>query len=558
MRIVELTIHNFRSIADVAIAVGDYSMLIGANNAGKSNVIDALRVFYESLKYEPERDFPKFRVEDDESWIDIEYELTEAEDASLKDAYRLPERRVKVRKVLRTSEKGADGKAKQGIYAYIGSGVSEEHFYGAKNVQQGKLGEIIYIPAVSTLDEHTKLSGPSALRNLVSEIVKKLVQSSAAYKALSENFGSFAESFKQETTSDDRSIARLETDINAEISEWEASFELAINPVSESDIVKNLVSFKILDKVLDQRMEPGQFGEGFQRHLVYALIRLAARYQATPVAATKKEFSPRMTTLLFEEPEAYLHPIQQSSLARSLRTLAKRDGVQTILTSHSPYFVSPNADELPSIARLRRAEGRTHAGQLSAADVKAVFSENLKINDLVKGTKYEASEDDYREDMEAVKYFLWLNPERCGAFFAGHVLLVEGPTERVALNYLIDEEKIDPPRGGLFILDCLGKFNLHRFMNLLGPLGVRHSVLFDGDGGKKPHDEVRNLIEASRSRHTVKVEHFKDDIETFLGVPCLEKGRADRKPQRLLLKLKEGSVEADRIDSLAALVQGLL
>ncbi len=48
-------------------------MLIWANNAGKSNVITALRIFYEDgIKYNENSDFPKFQADDNESWIEIE------------------------------------------------------------------------------------------------------------------------------------------------------------------------------------------------------------------------------------------------------------------------------------------------------------------------------------------------------------------------------------------------------------------------------------------------------------------------------------------------------
>ena len=43
--------------------------------------------------------------------------------------------------------------------------------------------------------------------------------------------------------------------------------------------------------------------------------------------------------------------------------------------------------------------------------------------------------------MEAVKHFLWLNPDRSSIFFANHVLLVEGPTEVALINKLSEMGK---------------------------------------------------------------------------------------------------------------------
>ena len=59
MKLREIKIHNFRALRDVTVGVSDYGLLIGANNAGKSSVIDAIRVTYGDLKYDATRDRPK-------------------------------------------------------------------------------------------------------------------------------------------------------------------------------------------------------------------------------------------------------------------------------------------------------------------------------------------------------------------------------------------------------------------------------------------------------------------------------------------------------------------
>ena len=557
MRIARIMIHNFRSIADASFDLGDYSLMIGANNSGKSNVMDALRVFYEKvLKYEEGRDKPRFKTKDDEGWIDIEFALNDDEYTNLKDEYRQPNKLVKVRKYLRTYVKGADGKPKQGIFAYIGDKVSDEHFYGAKNVQQGKLGDIIYIPAVSRLDDYTKLSGPSALRDLLNEILKKLVKSSKAFATLTTGFETFTKDFKVEETDDKKSLAGLEKDINDDIEEWDTGFELQINPVTDTDIIKNLVSYKIIDRALGERMEAGQFGQGFQRHLIFTLIKTASEYQPATKPDKKKEFSPDMTLLLFEEPEAFLHPAQQNTLCRSLRKIAATVGNQVLVSSHSPHFVSQNSDDIPAITRLCRDCTESVAGQITATALQRIFAENQQINVMLKGTSYEAEADDLKEEMESVKYFLWLDSERCGMFFARQVLIVEGPTERVLFNYLLSTGQIKMPKGGLFVLDCLGKFNIHRFMNLVDPLNIPHSVLFDADNGKPPHNKIKALIEANKNSRTHKIDTFPEDIEAFLGIP--KAGKPHRKPQHVMLCLREGKITPATLAALINKVEALI
>lgn len=63
----------------------------------------------------------------------------------------------------------------------------------------------------------------------------------------------------------------------------------------------------------DQRISINCFGQGMQRHLIYTLIRVGAKYIGKK-EEKKKEFSPDLTIVLFEEPEAFLHPTQQEFL----------------------------------------------------------------------------------------------------------------------------------------------------------------------------------------------------------------------------------------------------
>ena len=229
MKAVSIKTHNFRTIADAEILLSSYSLLVGANNSGKSNLIDSIRVFYEKISFDKDSDFPKFPTQDDEAWIEIQFKPTAEEFALLKAEYQLPDGSFRVRKYLRTSQLDADGKTKLGIFAYDANGtLSDSRFYGTKNVQQGKLGEVIYIPAVSKLDEHTKLTGPSALRELINAVLKKVIDGSAAYGNLINAFEEFGGKIKGAANSDGNSLSKIEAEISAEIEGWGTSFELVI------------------------------------------------------------------------------------------------------------------------------------------------------------------------------------------------------------------------------------------------------------------------------------------------------------------------------------------
>ena len=303
-------------------------------------------------------------------------------------------------------------------------------------------------------------------------------------------------------------------------------------------------------------MDASQFGQGFQRHLMFTLIRTAAKYQSPLAPGKKKEFKPELTALIFEEPEAFLHPMQQVILCRSLKLIGQTEGNQIFISSHSPNFVSHNSGDLPSIVSINKQDKKTDTGQIGSETLRIIFSDNQQINEMLKGTSYEAELDDLKEEMEAIKYFLWLNSERCGMFFARQVMIVEGPTERMLIDYLFDIGSLEMPKGGVFVLDCLGKFNMHRFMNILGPLKISHSVLYDANGDKPPHEKIKALIEGSRNDYTTTIDTFPVDIEEFLGIDKSKKPH--RKPQHLMLKIKEGKVDPKKLSDLVVKIDTLL
>lgn len=557
MRIREIVVHNFRAFKDATLHLADYGLLIGANNSGKSALIDALRVFYEKdTKFDFQRDFPKFPTEDEESWLEVEYEMTKDEAESIRSEYLQSGHRFRVRRVLHSKKK-----TNLHLYAYEGGVLSANQFYGEDSVGKGKLGDIVYIPAVTKLEDVTKFSGASPLRDLVNTIFKKLVKGSDAFESFQSAVKQFGKDIQVEETADKRSLRGLEADINSGLDDWEAKFRLKVSPLSEVEVVKSLLDYEIYDEVLKANQSASSYGHGFQRQLIYRLLRVSAGYSSGKPAAKKKEFSPDFALLLFEEPEAFLHPPQQSQLDRDLRQIAKEEGHQVLLSTHSPQFVSHATEHIPGVVMLQRCNGESVVGQIRPEKLKEIFTENQSINKLVVGLRnYEAGKEEEKLEMEAVKYFLWLNPERCGVFFAKRAIIVEGPSEVVLINYLAQTGRIRTPKGGLFVIDALGKSNIHRFMNLLGELKIEHSVLHDQDPNKTGdhkvfHERVNKLIYESKNSFTHKVHVFTDDLEHFLGFSVPDKDH--RKPSRLLLALKESQIADDRIEKLCKLVEDL-
>lgn len=560
MKLTHVTIHNFRGILDASMNFHSYGLLIGANNAGKSTIIDCIRAFYEKdgFKFKKECDFPLKGAADQESWVELTFALTDQEHDSLKDEYKTANKNLKVRKYFQTSEKLHDGKNATGsILGYKSDNtLSNEPFYGAKNVQSGKFGDLIYIPAISKVDEHTKLSGPSALRDLITNIMSDVVEGSEAYKLLTESVTSFADSVRSIKTDDERSLSDFENDLNKLLAPWQTKFNLKFTTPSTAEIIKSMLRWDIQDNHHEKSQAIEYFGSGFQRHFIYSLIQLGAKYVPHKASKKTKDFTPSLNLVLFEEPEAFLHPPQQDDLARSLIKVSEAEDWQIVCSTHSAHFVSRNANRIPAIIRAQRVDGIVTTYQVGQDQWDEIVDANQAIGKVAKKyskVKSSMQADDLKPEMEAVKYFLWLNPDRAGMFFAQNVLLVEGPSETALINRLLDDAKLVIPQG-TYVLDCLGKYNIHRFMSLLSALGVTHSVLHDDDENKNEHQELNQLISDSKhEQFTRAIVTIPKDLEAALNVT--PPGSAHRKPQHLLYCYATNQIADDKLKEFCDLLQ---
>jgi predicted ATP-dependent endonuclease of OLD family len=552
MKIKEITIHNFRSIKQQTFNLNDYSLLIGANNSGKTNIIDALRIFYEKEKFDKE-DIPKFETDDQEIWIEIEFRLTNDEFVNLKDDYKREANTLKVRKYLKSSDQSKIKSNQSNIYGYEKDGLSNNLFYGAKNISEAKLGDVVYIPEIAKVDEYTKLSGPSAFRSLLEFVVKKVVKNSPSFESLSESFVDFNKRFKEEASKDGVSLQNLVDDINKEIKDWDISFGVEINQIKPEEIIKNLVSHYLEEKHLEnKRLDISSFGQGLQRHLIYTLVKLSTKYKEAPTKKDKKEFSPDYTLILFEEPEAFLHPAQQEILNLSLKEISSAENQQVLISSHSSHFVNKNIDDITSIIKLCKDGPETRVYQINERGLQEILRENKELKDIL-GEQTEVKDI----DLESIRYSLYLDPDRCCSFFSDKVLICEGMSEKALIDCLIKEKKLVLKNSKVYILNASGKYDIHRYMNLFESLGIRHSVLFDGDNNKDRHKKINEFIEKNKNSFTSKSHQFKEgELEDFLGIDKVN----DRykKPLNVMWHYRNNKIEEKKINELIKIVKDLL
>ncbi|WP_211454229.1 ATP-dependent nuclease [Collimonas antrihumi] len=564
MKLRAIQIHNFRSVLDADVEAHDYMLLVGANNAGKSTILNALRAFYDDAKWSTE-DFPKAGATDNESWVQLKFHLDGDEWAGLADEYKegVTDQSLMVRRYFKSDDKARIQKDQSNIFGFVKGQLNDALFYGAKNVGTAKVGQVLYVPALTTPAEQTKMSGPSPLRNMLNFLLKKVVSKSDAYKEITTAF----EKLNVEARKDDGFLSEISKPLNTAISSWSIKIDLSVNSVAPEDISKSLVKFAFVDSSLgDISFDLERYGHGFQRSVIYELIRLAPTFKDEK-KADKKEFNPSFNLVLFEEPEAFLHPSQQESMAYHLRRLGAEEGQQVIITTHSPTFAGKAAEQIGQIVRVQRSNGATLTFQPKGVKIKEVFDQGGDLlaalqafvadvgiqDDRKKNARKMIAnppQGDIATQEEQFRFQLWLDGERASLFFADKVLLVEGATERGLFNYLLANDWHDLSAQHICLVDVLGKYNFHRYMALMEAYGIPHGVMLDDDNGKEHQGAVNDLVEACANGHTLAAPvKFTDCLETFLGLPVPAK---ERKPIEILKAIIGGQIAADKLQALRA------
>ena len=218
--------------------------------------------------------------------------------------------------------------------------------------------------------------------------------------------------------------------------------------------------------------------------------------------------------LVVEEPEAHLHPLAQQWLARRLSSMCA-DGLQILMTTHSPHFI--DVEGLEGLCIISKEDGHTRSVQLTRESLVAKCVETGAVGATAENILpfYKAG---------ATAHIL-------EGFFAKAVVLVEGPTEYLAIPIYLGRCGFDNTREGVAVIPVGGKGALARWRRLFAAFGIPVFVIFDNDANEDqegvkrrdalravgvPADEATDLIASADLIVTANYAVFGTDFETTL------------------------------------------
>jgi predicted ATPase len=450
LKITKLKIENYRTFEDVEFNFDDfYSAICGQNDAGKSNIVRALKGILKednilgrakNHKISAIRDYPR--------WKDT------------KDA----DKKTNITIGL-TIFKVADA----GVYEFFIDYLDLEETGDILNLTLYST----WLDSISTSEVIAVIDGNKFEGIKAQEIHKKIqssilihnsteIESRASFTGF---FQEFSEEYSKELSKMSDTLKKSLTKI-AKSQKEEVSLLLdKLNSNLKVGITLPDMSFDRLPYNLtlgDSKMEVDldDWGSGTKNRTMIFLTLLKAKQISESITSAEK-----MTPILIiEEPESFLHPSAQAEFGRVLQQISTEFGVQVITTTHSPYMLNQSSPE--SNILLERVRYRNQLRETKKIDTSGEHW--MKPFGIALGL----ANDEFQPWREI--------------FFSeskSH-LLVEGKTDKEYFEALRDEVHGDNKlcfEGDIFAYDGCGNLKNPTLLNFIKSKSKGFVITFDID-----------------------------------------------------------------------------
>jgi putative ATP-dependent endonuclease of the OLD family len=445
-----LIIENFRSIGEDTVTIefpeNKPIILIGENNAGKSNIIRALELMFGEFH-------PKFKKLDDYDHFERNTEneiLIKAEVQGLTNTMGYKNYHCSGFEYSKVRGREADFNAIQledgGKNQFVKNELREELLCIVVNSEQNLNYQLSYTSKYTLLSKVTKAFHDKLIES--KERVDRL-------KGLFENIkDTFLEVEEFESFNSNMSFIAGQM-----LSNMSHALKFDFSAYDPSNYFKTL---KVHPVEEGQARAYEELGTGQQQILALSFAHAYA-----------KSFLGQGLIFVIDEPEAHLHPLAQKWLAKKMFHMAQ-DGLQIVITSHSPFFI--NLDFLEGI-NLVRKNGQTET-KSNTANALAEYCQATGATKADKST--------------IIPFYSGNStPDILNGFFAKKIILVEGPTEEFTLPILLESVGLDTLKNGIAVISVGGKGNLSKWWRFYTSYSIPTFVCFDNDASKDGNGNKR-------------------------------------------------------------------
>jgi|GEM_PF-3345294 len=514
----ELTINDFRSITETPLTIkfDNFTVIVGPNNCGKSNIIRALQLFFnkeiEGKGYTPDVDFPKnpklshrfqskitVTLEYDNAEVKINRAIEELENNSKQE--RLQGNLLRLR--LSYSKKGIES------WQFIGK-------EGSKNIKKDLIYKVRDALLHSVRFKYIPVgrdSLESIQRALGEELIRTIFSGWSGAVQRRRDINNAISSLLDKLTPRLKATGDSLTDSMGDVFNEIKKFNLEL-PFNNLETMLPTLTPSLKDEYETSLQAKGA---GIQTSsLLFFLKYLADNHP--------QRYNARTTFLwAIEEPESFLHPAKQKGMADVMIQFS--DEVQTIISTHCPHFVPRNRK----------------------ANVYIVEKDNQEpFSTKIIGNEFEIARQSLGVSLLDSMYLYPIN------------LVVEGPSDEILLRGALEKlqgqkNMIDPLDVRLFPAgNAMSACYLYESLLHFGEKNetVIRLIIDSDDAGKKA---LNGLIERSRNISQIKLKSNQDyfqlpkDVESLTSKRIIEILEKERPSQVQVTRNTSGNITRFKI-----------
>lgn len=442
MIIKRIKISNFRSIIKLELKIDEKNNFIcfcGANNVGKTNVLNALSLFFEKSDYIPEKDCPNHKYYWTRWWsyqpkIEVEF-------SNNNDTYKIIKDRNKKLSEKETNEKLYKISGTKNKTEKINEKSSEEilkkiNFFYLPSINLSFPEAIKYIMNSDIIDLETwqtRMSGKKG--EMKTAIEKVLWDLKSILDTLWDNISPLLEKYK---------------------SWWGVAFDIPTEVNTFRDLMIGEIDFYIKDKSNSKAIDAKW--SGLQR-----LCHILMYFRIIEKLNEKNQ----SVILCIDEPDVYLHSWLQKELLNDIRNKTIKN--QVIITTHSPIFI-----DTVKLSNVFLLDQKVEEKEYQRAQRKW---SNLKFNAI------ETHLVNFNESsgISTLKNYLGIN-EKDNLLFDKYNILVEWEEDKIYLSKLMQNFWFEIPS----IIPCHWADNIPKYLDFYDSIAEKDSntsflIIFDND-----------------------------------------------------------------------------
>lgn len=327
MKISKVIVNNFRSIKATDFLLDNFSIFVGQNNHGKTNLFEAIEWFYTAKSSKDEFYFNM----DTTKQIQVELEYVDVTNDDI-EKLSAETTKTKIRNLLGEStsfsirKTSADHKR-----TYIINGEEKANPSGLDTAINEFLPKLEYVNTKITLDDVAKYKDKNPIGLMLSGVLTAIVEQSEDYRKFKEQFQKL---FEDEASEVRVKLNELGTEVGVYLKKQfpeDVEVRFTVNPPQFGDLLKSFdtsVNDGVATKAEDK-------GDGMQRAIMLAIIQAFADFR-------KKQSVGHSFLFLIDEAELHLHPSAQRLLKQALEDISSSD--QVMLNTHSSVMVVDDSD----------------------------------------------------------------------------------------------------------------------------------------------------------------------------------------------------------------------